>query len=352
MYNNIMSESTGIITLVSQTSANKLKYAQGNNIINIELEEKLTYLKQKSDIFKITHVIIVTFLTLVELQNSLNECNIIITICNKDFLTIPLKLLMCLNNIIISNNNDEQYINLKKYYIIFPDFLFNEIHMIGLNENDICVKFDTPTTIIKKSLLVHLIFLDSQVRKTIRENKHSRLYQKVNKLELYEDKLNKRIYKNYGDCMEKGFFIYGKSVINITNILLICNAHDILNYDKDRIMFFCKKINDNILYVPYNFEKKYYHTTVDSYIGSMNSEIVSEQLIKITVDDHNGVDNTIDLEICSIGMKYVNYDFESVADTSQYPKYNVTQKYCFEKCFEKKNDVTENICFGKFPKQK
>lgn len=324
-------ESSGVLTLVSHVWSPKkivLKYAQGNNIREVEYDG----IYGIGDVLKITHLVFYSYLKLEEFKNAINNSFFKIKLENETFMKIPLMFLIFLNEIVCSNNNEIN--SIQKYYIKFPDFLFEIISVatnVAQKNFKISCKLENE---IKCTLLVNILYLDFKERQKLSSNKFSKLAQSLN---VVDEKIisNKnpcvKVFKIYTDLYTKGYFVYGKNVLNIKCLTLkVCDKY-IIKYDKDMIQLFCKKINSNVLYVPYNFEKKYYHMTIDSYIGAMNDNSTHSSA-NITIE-FDSAKNT-ECGILSLGLDYLNYDFNlSFVKNSNCAMFPITLNYCLEKQF-------------------
>lgn len=319
---------TGILTLISQThELHKcpMKYAQGNNINFIKLDNDFTIVPQICDLLQITHLLFESHLQLEQFETELQNCIFEITLNGNKFMEIPIKWLSYLNKITYQKNNNNGVLH--KYYITFPDFLF-KLNMMSIKKDHVKIKCSVPNSIVSSSLVVQTIYLDSNIRKKMAFNQYSKmhqhLYQSVPNVEN-----NKMIFKISTHCYTKGYFIYGKSICDINSISIVADGHELLKYDKDLIILFCKQINENMLYLPHNFEKKYYHVTLDSFIGALNNKIVD--YIKIIIEFTN---NEIICNMVCLGLEYVNYNLQdSQVNNSSVPTYPITTNFCLEKNF-------------------
>ena len=122
---------SGLLTLAAQihdVPKTPLNHLQGSNIREVEYND----VYHMCDILKITHLVFYSQLNLEEFKNTIKEYTFQIIIYNEVFLKIPLKFLIYLNNIVQSNNNDDTAI--QKYYINFPDFLFEFVSVAIVGE--------------------------------------------------------------------------------------------------------------------------------------------------------------------------------------------------------------------------
>lgn len=324
--------SSGLMTLVTQIHAypkTMLKYSQGNNVREVEYNG----VHEICDVLKITHLVFYSHVHLEEFKNLIKDSTFEIKLNNDDFLQIPLKFLMYMNDIVCSNNNTNN--SIQKYYIKFPDFLFELVSVAVITKN-FKITCNVSHDQIKCSLLVSLTFFDSPIRKRLAFNKFSKLGQSFgspNEI-IFDKNTRTKTFKIVYDRYSKGYFVYGKTIADIKCLKLTENGHCIIKYDKDLIQLFCKKINDNVVYIPYNFEKKYYHMTLDSFIGSMNEDKIDTTQITIAFDNNVNVDDDVDCNVLSIGLEYLNYErLHANVNNTRYPLYPVTSNYCFEKHF-------------------
>ena len=68
----------------------------------------------------------------------------------------------------------------------------------------------------------------------------------------------------------KGFFIETEGINELYEIKFYINEHLRINFDEYLIQEKCVKINENMIYIPFNIESLYNTKTLTSYIGSLN----------------------------------------------------------------------------------
>lgn len=182
---------------------------------------------------------------------------------------LPLNLLMNLNTPIM--NEGKMYINL------CFDMLFGDIKLIGFQWHTVKFKLSQNEIISEYGVTSTITFLNMDERRRLYEDPHQNLIQQISfidiKVDLNDDTQTSDIFDLIYlpfESISKGFFIQCDNVDNLNNILLKFNGMDRFNLNRFLIMTKCKKINQNMLYLPFNYEKSYSERTIQSFEGSAN----------------------------------------------------------------------------------
>ena len=184
----------------------------------------------------------------------------------------PLSLLINLNEPIICD--EKMYINL------CFDMLFGDLKLIGLQYHDVRFKFvqnESLNCISSYGIVSKLTYLDSQEWRDISQRACEDIIQQISfinvKTDINDPSQTSDIYelRRLPFChISKGFFIECENVDNLNNIHLKFNNEDRFDLDRFLIRTKCKKINQNLLYFPFNYGKEYTERTITSYEGGAN----------------------------------------------------------------------------------
>jgi hypothetical protein len=198
----------------------------------------------------------------------------------------PLSLLINLNEPIICDG--KMYINL------CSNILFGDIKLIGLQHHDVIVEFinDNGVTCVSNyGIVSKLTYVDVEERRQIAQNSYEVFIQQISFINIMTDSNDtsqtSNIYElNYlpFSHISKGFFIECNNVDNLNNINLKFNQQERFNLNRFLIRTKCKKINENTLYFPFNYDKEYSDRTINSYEGSPNLSRVENINLKLTFD--------------------------------------------------------------------
>ena len=181
----------------------------------------------------------------------------------------PLSLLINLNEPIICDG--KMYINL------CFDMLFGNLKLIGLQYHEVKIKIrniNTVNCISNYGIVSKLTYLDTVERRDIAQNPREELIQQISFVEIKTNLNDINQASNIYDMdylpfsnISKGFFIECNNVDNLNNIHLKFNDQERFNLNRFLIRTKCKKINQNILYFPFNYDKDYSDRTASSYEG-------------------------------------------------------------------------------------
>jgi len=198
----------------------------------------------------------------------------------------PLNLLMGLNEPIICDG--KMYINL------CFNMLFGDIKAIGLSYHDVIFQFannDAINCILRYGIVAKLSFIDTDERRQVARNTHEEFIQQISVFE-HADGLNDTSNR-YNLTLpfihfSKGFFIDCTNVDNLNNIKLTFNSQERFNLNRFLIRTKCKKINQNILYLPFNYDKDYSDRSSSSYEGTPDLSRIDNVRLILSFDNPVG----------------------------------------------------------------
>lgn len=183
----------------------------------------------------------------------------------------PLSLLINLNEPIMCDG--KMYINL------CFDMLFGGIKLIGLQFNNVSVEFKNDNAlscIARYGIVSKLTYLDTEERRYVAQSAYDEVIQQISFINVMTDLNDATQMSNIYDLnlqfnhISKGFFIECNNIDNLNNINLKFNNHERFNLNRFLVRTKCKKINQNLLYFPFNCEKEYSDRTSESYEGAAN----------------------------------------------------------------------------------
>jgi len=184
----------------------------------------------------------------------------------------PLSLLINLNEPIICER--KMYINL------CFDMFFGPVKLIGLHVQRVTFKIrniNTVNGILNYGIVSKLTYLDQPESRYIVENPCEQFIQQISFIEIKANLNDINATSNIYDMNNlefpnvlKGFFIECHNVDFLNNIRLKFNDHDRFNLNKFLITTKCKKINQHLLYFPFNYDMCFLDRTASSYEGSAN----------------------------------------------------------------------------------
>jgi hypothetical protein len=202
----------------------------------------------------------------------------------------PLGLLINLNEPMICD--EKMYINL------CFDMLFGGIKLIGLPYHEVKVEFknnDALSCISSYGIVSKLAYLDTEERRNLAESQFEEVIQQLSFINVMTDLNDITQTSNvYDICLpftniSKGFFIECNNVDNLNNINLKFNIQDRFNLNRFLVRTKCKKINENLLYFPFNYDKEYSDRTAGSYEGAANLSRLDT--VKLKLDFDNPINN-------------------------------------------------------------
>lgn len=234
----------------------------------------------------------------IELSPNLNIENFK-TICHKiclemkiggqQILSIPLRFMMHLKDYECCDN---------KCYIKIPFEMFcDDIRLVALQYHDVHFKLtNTENNFTSCNLISKSKYLDIQQRREMALNSYENIIQCLNSTEITSlDSRNEFKYIIPFDSIHKGFFIETENSDEITNINILLNGLEALNYNRFLVRTKCIKLNQHLLYLPLNFEKSYTDRTPNSFQGSLNLGRVNRTEINIKLNSEQS-------KICIYGL--------------------------------------------------
>lgn len=211
---------------------------------------------------------------------------------SQKILNIPLRFIMHLKNFEICDN---------KIYINIPFELFcNEIKLVALryhNVDFILKNIQNINNYIQScKLIVKGILYDQTIKNNLINNLREEIIQQLSSIELTsQESVNEFTYSLPFNCVHKGFYIENENVNNINEITLKFNGINRLTYNNFLIRTKCVKINENLLYLPMNYNKSPFDRTPEGFEGSENLTRLDN--IKITIKL-----NTPTSKVCIYGL--------------------------------------------------
>lgn len=235
----------------SSRNTSELIITRQSDIVNIEFLE-LSFINQDRDNL-----------------NDIKKLILTMIIGGQIIQQLPLSLLINLNEPLISEG--KMYINL------CFDMLFGNLKMIALYHHVVKFQLSQNEIISDYGITTTQTYLDMVERRDMYQNSHEELIQQLSFVDIKVDMNDETQTSDTFDLrylpfnlISKGFFIQCENVDNLNNILLKFNGEDRFDLNRFLIMRKCKKINQNLLYLPFNYEKSYSERTLQSFEGSAN----------------------------------------------------------------------------------
>jgi hypothetical protein len=198
----------------------------------------------------------------------------------------PLSLLVNLNEPIVCDG--KMYINL------CFDMLFGQLKLIGLSYYDVKFEFSQENNINCISgygIVSKITYLDHEERRDVAQNPCEDIIQQISFIDVKTDINDSSQLSNIYELrhlpfsnISKGFFIECDNVDNLNNIFLKFNRGVRFDLNRFLIRTKCKKINQSLLYFPFNYDKDFTERTVQSYEGSANLSRIDSIYLKLTFD--------------------------------------------------------------------
>lgn len=205
-------------------------------------------------------------------------------------LELPLALLLNLNKPIYCDN--------KLYINLCFDFLFGEIKIQGLKSSKVIFELvGNLENVFYYGITSKLKFLDTDERKAVRDLPHKTVVQQITIYEEIKDNPTNFFVLNklpFGKL--KGLFIECENVDHI-NKISIDFAYVVVNYDIFLLKTKCKKLNNNMIYLPFNDDKSYTERTIESFEGYFNFSRLDFNKISIYLDSNVNYIKMYGLEI-------------------------------------------------------
>lgn len=201
-------------------------------------------------------------------------------------LNIPLSILWNLKEPEICDN---------KLYLQIPfEMFFGNIHIVGLQFR--CVTFslvnftNLSNYVSNYSLLCKTYTGDSQYRRNNADTSNCCI-QQISSVELHVSLENHedtsyefKIETNSFQGFSKGFFIETNNINELNNMRFFINDQIRIDYNRFMIQNKCQRINDNMLFLPFNADIAFNDRSFNSFVGSINLSEVIQSTLKLIFD--------------------------------------------------------------------
>ncbi len=197
---------------------------------------------------------------------------------------LPLSLLINLNKPIMSEGL--MYINL------CFDMFFGDIKLTAHQYDEISFKLSRNNCVFKYGITATVYNIGHEERKTLMYNSQEHVIQQLSILDVKVDandvtQTNETFDITYlpFSKISKGFFIECDNDINhLNSIQLYFNGFYRFNLNRFLIMNKCKKINEHLLYIPFNYNQSFYKRTLASFEGAANLSRIDNIRLILTFD--------------------------------------------------------------------
>jgi hypothetical protein len=215
--------------------------------------------------------------------SELKKTTLTLTIYNQNEIKFPLDLLVNLSEPIYCDN--------KIYVNTHFDIFFGNIPFISIPKklDDVVsfslINYNNLSQFIQRfGLMSKLSYLDTEDRNILLRTNFIKVFQELSyiKFNMKNILTDNNTYKFNVDfeSVSKGFFIESNNINNLSEIKLTLQGKDRFLLNKFLIQKKCVKINNNMIYFPFNYDKSYTDTSSESYEGGINfSRIDSSRLI-------------------------------------------------------------------------
>lgn len=276
--------SGGLIQLIA-TGAQNLGYNIPRNLVvsyfTEEFQQNSFIMARECDI-KIPEYLEIELSPNVNIENFKTICHKIcleIEMGGQKILTIPLRFMIHLKKYEICDN---------KIYITIPFNLFcNEIKLLFLHYHEIRFKLtNIENNFVSSKLISRGIFYDTEIRRDLVSRGHEEIIQQLTSVEITcPNPRNEFKYNIPYDGIHKGFYIECENVDQINEISLTLNRHNRFTYNRFLVRSKCVKINENLLYLPLNFDKSQQDRTPEGFEGSLNLTRIDTTILNIKLDN-------------------------------------------------------------------
>jgi hypothetical protein len=127
-------------------------------------------------------------------------------------------------------------------------------------------------------------------------------FQNIQTYNLITNGVNDTKIKLPFDGNVKGYFFEG-DIENINKFNFQLNGYDIFTYDRIMIDMYCKKINKNLLYFPFNHLHSYNNSEYESFVGSINHSNYDNINLRFWFDNNDNQS----IKIHAIHLQHLNY---------------------------------------------
>ena len=225
-------------------------------------------------------------ITLDIIYNYIQNTYINFKIGYQTLLNIPLSILWNLKEPELCDN---------KLYLHIPfDMFFGGIYIVGLQFRevtfDIVNHANLSNYVNGYSLLCKTYLGDVQYRRNNVDTSNCCI-QQISSLEVKvslnnpENVSNEfRIKTNLFPGFSKGFLIESNNINELSDIKFYINGETRINYNRFMIRNKCERINNNMIFFPFNPDISYNERTFNSFVGSINLSEITQSLLKLTFD--------------------------------------------------------------------
>jgi hypothetical protein len=217
---------------------------------------------------------------------------------NQTILNIPLSILW---------NLKEPEICGDKLYLEIPfELFFGNIHIVGLPFREVKINIVNPMHLINYvrdySLICKTYIGDSQYRRNNIDTSNCCI-QQISSLEVKVSLNNPETVSNefkIKTCLfpgfSKGFFIESNNINDLNDMQFYINGETRINYNRFMIRNKCQRINNNMIFFPFNPDISYNERSFNSFVGSVNLSETQSSL-KLNFDTPRAI-----VKIYSINM--------------------------------------------------
>jgi hypothetical protein len=234
-----------------------------------------------------------------EFLTELKKTTLTLKIASEPEIQFPLNLLI--------NLSEPTYCDNKIYVKTHFETFFGNIPHLAIQYNLVQISlsnFINLSQFIERfGLMCKLTFLDTEERHNMAQNDFKRVFQELSWIEFNMRNIiiDNNIYNFHTnfESVSKGFFIECNNINNLSEIQLLVQDSTVrFCLNKFLIQTKCVKINENMLYFPFNADKSYTDTSTESYEGGINfSRIDNPRLILKFTEPINNI------KIYNVGSK-------------------------------------------------
>ena len=251
------------------------------------------------------------------------------TIGGSKILSIPLRFMIHHKNYEICDN---------KIYVTIPFELFcNDIKLICLQFHEVRFTLTNIENVFKFCKLISKgIFYDSEIRSQMSKNQHDEIIQQLASIEITSpNPKNEFKYVIPFKGIHKGFYIECENIDKINEISLNLNHLNKLIYNYFFVKTKCVKISQQLLYLPFNFDKLCQDRLPTGFEGSINLSRVDSVVLNIKL-------YTLNYKICLYGLSSNILRTCSNMGGLAFFYENNNHYYCD---YQKNGDYIENIIY-------
>jgi hypothetical protein len=185
-----------------------------------------------------------------------------------------------------------------KIYITIPFELFcNDIKLICLVYHDVRFTLTNIENVFRSCKLISKgIFYDDEIRRQMIQNQYDEIIQQLASIEITSpNPKNEFKYVIPFKGIHKGFYIECQNIDEINEISLNLNHLNRLIYNRFLVRTKCVKISQQLLYLPFNFDKLCQDRSPTGFEGSINLNRVDSVVLNIKL-------YTLNSKICLYGL--------------------------------------------------